>query len=132
MQDIVVPHGATSEPVALAWLLQVRDDVVPIPGTKRRAYLKENVRAADLILTDIDVQRLNEVGSGFALACSTGATLNFSFYGLLFVLSLSTPRGALHDALGTGLLLAPMMLSLVVVNGLAGRLERRLGRSGWV
>ena len=67
--------------------------------------------------------------SGFALACSAGATLNFVFYGLLFVLSLTLQEGRHIDALGAGLLLAPMMLSLVVVNGLAGRLERRLGSS---
>ena len=65
--------------------------------------------------------------SGFALACFAGGALNFLFYGLLFVLSLTLQAGRHFDALGAGWLLAPMMLSLIVTNGLAGRFERRLG-----
>ena len=37
------------------------NDIVPIPGTKRRKYLEENARAADLKLTEHDLRRLNEV-----------------------------------------------------------------------
>jgi len=43
--------GARPAQVALAWLLQKGDDIVPIPGTKRRAYLEENVAAAEVVLT---------------------------------------------------------------------------------
>jgi aryl-alcohol dehydrogenase-like predicted oxidoreductase len=44
--------------VALAWLLHRGDDVVPIPGTKRRRYLEENVGAAEVVLTGVDIQAL--------------------------------------------------------------------------
>ncbi len=51
MRDIAVRKGATAGQIALAWLLHKGDDIVPIPGTKRRKYLEENVAAADVRLT---------------------------------------------------------------------------------
>jgi aryl-alcohol dehydrogenase-like predicted oxidoreductase len=45
--------------VALAWLSAQGDDVVPIPGTKRRTYLEENVGAADVTLSADDLARLD-------------------------------------------------------------------------
>ena len=68
VRAVAEPHGATPGQVALAWLLQVRDDVVPIPGTKRRAYLEENLAAADLVLTDADVARLDGALAELAVA----------------------------------------------------------------
>ncbi|GGF18205.1 aldo/keto reductase [Aliidongia dinghuensis] len=56
-------HGATPAQVALAWLLQIADDIVPIPGTKRRKYLEENLGAATLQLTTEDVAVLDKAGS---------------------------------------------------------------------
>ena len=50
--------GAKASQVALAWLLGKGDFIVPIPGTKRRVYLEENVGAVDLRLTDDDMVRL--------------------------------------------------------------------------
>lgn len=47
--------------LALAWVLAQGDDVVPIPGTKRRKYLEENTGAAEIELTIDDLRRLNEV-----------------------------------------------------------------------
>jgi aryl-alcohol dehydrogenase-like predicted oxidoreductase len=47
--------------LALAWVLAQGDDVVPIPGTKRRTYLEENAGALDIDLTIEDLRRLNEV-----------------------------------------------------------------------
>jgi aryl-alcohol dehydrogenase-like predicted oxidoreductase len=47
--------------LALAWVLAQGDDVVPIPGTKRRKYLEENVGALEIDLTIDDLRRLNEV-----------------------------------------------------------------------
>jgi aryl-alcohol dehydrogenase-like predicted oxidoreductase len=44
--------------VALAWLLGKGDFIVPIPGTKRRAYLEENAGAVDVKLSDDDMARL--------------------------------------------------------------------------
>jgi aryl-alcohol dehydrogenase-like predicted oxidoreductase len=47
--------------LALAWVLAQGDDVVPIPGTKRRKYLEENAGAVEIELTIDDLRRLNEV-----------------------------------------------------------------------
>ena len=47
--------------LALAWLAAQGDDVVSIPGTKRRRYLEENVAALDVELTDADLARLDEL-----------------------------------------------------------------------
>lgn len=54
-------RGTAASQVALAWLLQVGDDVVPIPGTKHRSYLEENVAAAELRLTADEVAALDGV-----------------------------------------------------------------------
>jgi len=68
VRDIAEPHGATAGQVALAWLLQIRDDVVPIPGTKRRTYLEENLKADALELTPSDVERLNTALTTFSVS----------------------------------------------------------------
>lgn len=49
---------ATPAQIALAWLLHKGDDIVPIPGTKRRLYLEENIKAADVTLFAEDMQEL--------------------------------------------------------------------------
>jgi aryl-alcohol dehydrogenase-like predicted oxidoreductase len=54
-------HNATPAQVALAWLLQRGPDIVPIPGTRRRRYLEENLGAAQLRLAPRDVERLDGV-----------------------------------------------------------------------
>ena len=51
--------GATAAQIALAWLLHRGDDIVPIPGTKRRKYLEENIAAAELRLADDDMHALD-------------------------------------------------------------------------
>ena len=53
--------GCQPSQLALAWVLAQGDDVVPIPGTKRRKYLEENVGALDIELTIEDLRALNEV-----------------------------------------------------------------------
>jgi aryl-alcohol dehydrogenase-like predicted oxidoreductase len=53
--------GVTPGQLALAWVLAQGDDVVPIPGTKRRSYLEENVGAAGVQLSDADLTRLGEI-----------------------------------------------------------------------
>jgi aryl-alcohol dehydrogenase-like predicted oxidoreductase len=53
--------GCQPAQLALAWVLAQGDDVVPIPGTKRRKYLEENVGALEIDLTIDDLRRLNEV-----------------------------------------------------------------------
>ena len=54
--------------LALAWVLAQDDRLVPIPGTKRRAYLEENVKALEVELTDEDLARINEVARPEAVA----------------------------------------------------------------
>jgi aryl-alcohol dehydrogenase-like predicted oxidoreductase len=61
VREIAESHGATPGQVALAWLAAQGDDVVPIPGTKRRRYLDENVAALDVTLTPDDLTRLDEL-----------------------------------------------------------------------
>jgi aryl-alcohol dehydrogenase-like predicted oxidoreductase len=53
--------GVTSSQLALAWVLAAGDDVVPIPGTKRRSYLEENVAAADIVLSAEDMAAIDAV-----------------------------------------------------------------------
>jgi aryl-alcohol dehydrogenase-like predicted oxidoreductase len=59
VREIAAAHGVTPGQVALAWLAAHGDDVVSIPGTKRRRYLEENVAALDLTLTADDLARLD-------------------------------------------------------------------------
>ncbi|WP_028721644.1 aldo/keto reductase [Patulibacter americanus] len=59
---IAADRGATAAQVALAWVMAQGDDVVPIPGTKRRAYLEDNAGAVDVTLTEQDLHDLGEAG----------------------------------------------------------------------
>jgi aryl-alcohol dehydrogenase-like predicted oxidoreductase len=59
VRDLAARTGATAGQIALAWLLHKGDDIVPIPGTKRRMYLEENVGAADLLLTNQEMATLD-------------------------------------------------------------------------
>jgi aryl-alcohol dehydrogenase-like predicted oxidoreductase len=58
IQEIAAEKNATAPQVALAWVLARGRDVIPIPGTKRRTYLEENLRAAELSLTAADLDRI--------------------------------------------------------------------------
>jgi len=60
VRDLAREKRVTPGQIALAWLLQKGDDVVPIPGTKRRAYLEENVAAAGIVLSAADMTRLDK------------------------------------------------------------------------
>jgi aryl-alcohol dehydrogenase-like predicted oxidoreductase len=64
--EIAADVGATPSQVAIAWVLQQGDDVVPIPGTKRRRFLEENVAATELRLNQRQLQRLNALEPGVA------------------------------------------------------------------
>jgi aryl-alcohol dehydrogenase-like predicted oxidoreductase len=59
VRDLARRKDATPAQIALAWLLAKGDDVVPIPGTKRRSFLEENAGAADVKLTPADVAALD-------------------------------------------------------------------------
>ena len=58
VKAVAAKHGCTPGQVALAWLTAQGDDVVPIPGTKRRTYLEDNLGALDVTLDDEDLARL--------------------------------------------------------------------------
>jgi aryl-alcohol dehydrogenase-like predicted oxidoreductase len=57
--EIAAEKGITPAQLALAWVLAQGDDLVPIPGTKRRKYLEENAAAVDVVLTDDDLARID-------------------------------------------------------------------------
>ena len=64
VEQLAGERGATPGQIALAWALAQGDDVVPIPGTKRRRWLEENLAAADVELSAADVAWLaDHVGS---------------------------------------------------------------------
>ncbi|TML36522.1 MAG: aldo/keto reductase [Actinobacteria bacterium] len=57
--EIAGEKGITPAQLALSWVLAQGDDLVPIPGTKRRRYLEENAAAVDVELTDEDLARID-------------------------------------------------------------------------
>ena len=59
VKEIAAEKGVTPAQLAIAWLLAQGDDVVPIPGTKRRAYLEQNAAAVDVELTAEDLARID-------------------------------------------------------------------------
>src|SRR6266704_493170 len=59
VREAAEQKGASPGQIALAWLLHKGPDIVPIPGTKRRQYLEENVGAADLSLSAEEMSRLD-------------------------------------------------------------------------
>lgn len=61
VKEIATQKGVTPGQLAIAWLLAQGEDIVPIPGTKRRAYLEENVAATNITLTEAELERINEV-----------------------------------------------------------------------
>jgi aryl-alcohol dehydrogenase-like predicted oxidoreductase len=68
VRDIASRYNATPAQIALAWLLQKGEDVVPIPGTKRRSYLEENAGAAAITLDAGEVKKLDEALAPEAIA----------------------------------------------------------------
>jgi aryl-alcohol dehydrogenase-like predicted oxidoreductase len=60
VEEIAEEKGCTASQIALAWVLGRGEDVVPIPGTKRRRYLEENAEAVDVELTDEELERLEQ------------------------------------------------------------------------
>ena len=68
VEEIAREKKCTPAQLALAWVLAQGDDVVPIPGTKRRKYLQENIGALDVILTREDLTRIDKVAPHEAVA----------------------------------------------------------------
>jgi aryl-alcohol dehydrogenase-like predicted oxidoreductase len=68
LEEIAAERGLTSSQLALAWVLAQGDDIVPIFGTKRRAFLAENLTAAGVVLSAADLARIEAVAPKGAAA----------------------------------------------------------------
>jgi aryl-alcohol dehydrogenase-like predicted oxidoreductase len=68
VRQIAAEKKVTPSQLALAWVLSRGEDVVPIPGTKRRRYLEENVAAVDVVLGADDLRRIEEAAPKGAFA----------------------------------------------------------------
>ena len=63
IESIARDKGATASQIALAWVIAQGDDIAPIPGTKRRAYLEQNVGALEIELSERDLARLGDLAA---------------------------------------------------------------------
>jgi aryl-alcohol dehydrogenase-like predicted oxidoreductase len=61
IEQMAQSKGCTASQLALAWVLARGDDVIPIPGTKRRKYLEQNVAALDVALDSADLDLIEEI-----------------------------------------------------------------------
>jgi aryl-alcohol dehydrogenase-like predicted oxidoreductase len=61
VETIAKEKGCTASQLALAWVLAQGDDIIPIPGTKRRSYLEQNAAAAEIRLTSKELKRIEEI-----------------------------------------------------------------------
>ena len=68
VRAIADDKGVTASQLALAWVLSRGDDIVPIPGTKRRSYLEENVAAVEVELTPAEIDDIESVFPQGAIA----------------------------------------------------------------
>ncbi len=80
VQEIAHEKQCTPAQLALAWVLAQGEDIVPIPGTKRRKYLEENVGALDVQLMPEDVRRIEEV---FPQGAASGQRYNETMIALV-------------------------------------------------
>lgn len=79
VRGVAEGHGCSPAQVALAWVLAQGEDVVPIPGTKRRAYLDQNVAAADIALTADELALLWSAAPPGATAGTRYADPDYSY-----------------------------------------------------
>ena len=68
VEEIAKRKNCSPAQLALAWLLAQGDDIVPIPGTKQRRYLEENIRSLEIELTPADLEQIEEVAPKGAAA----------------------------------------------------------------
>jgi aryl-alcohol dehydrogenase-like predicted oxidoreductase len=61
IEKIASQKGATPAEVALAWVLAQGEDLVPIPGTKKRAYLDQNLGALEISLSADELRQLDQI-----------------------------------------------------------------------
>jgi aryl-alcohol dehydrogenase-like predicted oxidoreductase len=77
VRELAAEHDCTPGQLALAWVMHQGQDVVPIPGTKRRSYLQENVDASELELSSEDLRRIDELAPVGAAAGERYADMSF-------------------------------------------------------
>jgi aryl-alcohol dehydrogenase-like predicted oxidoreductase len=68
VREVAEEKGVTAAQLALAWVEHRGEDVVPIPGTKRRRYLQQNVAATEIELSGEDLRRLDQAAPPGATA----------------------------------------------------------------
>jgi aryl-alcohol dehydrogenase-like predicted oxidoreductase len=68
IEEIAREKNCTAAQLALAWVLAQGPDIVPIPGTKRRKYLEENLGALEVKLSDDELRRIDEIAPKGAAA----------------------------------------------------------------
>ncbi|KQT44396.1 aldo/keto reductase [Aureimonas sp. Leaf454] len=68
VESIAAKNGVSASQVALAWVLAKGEDIVPIPGTKRIAYLEQNAAGADVVLSAADIEELEAAFTRDAVA----------------------------------------------------------------
>jgi len=78
IENLAAEKNMTSSQLALAWI--VSKGIVPIPGTKRRKYLEQNIEATKIVLSESDIQKLESI---VPLGTDTGATYDAFGMGLL-------------------------------------------------
>jgi aryl-alcohol dehydrogenase-like predicted oxidoreductase len=61
IEELAAQKGCKPSQLALAWLLAQGEDIVPIPGTKRRKYLEENIKAVDIALSQEEMQQIDAI-----------------------------------------------------------------------
>jgi aryl-alcohol dehydrogenase-like predicted oxidoreductase len=61
IEEMAAKKGCTPSQLALAWLIAQGDDIVPIPGTKRRTYLEENIGALDVSISKKDLEEIEAI-----------------------------------------------------------------------
>src|SRR5436305_6227540 len=76
VKAIAEAKDATPAQVAIAWVLSRGDDVVPIPGTRRRTYLEQNAAASEIELTPEDLAQLDELGEAAGDRYTDMSTVN--------------------------------------------------------
>jgi aryl-alcohol dehydrogenase-like predicted oxidoreductase len=69
LDELAAEKGCTQAQIALAWVLSRGDDIVPIPGSRRRTHLEENVKALDVRLSPADCEKLESV---FTIGATAG------------------------------------------------------------
>lgn len=81
LDDLSTAKGCTQAQIALAWVLAQGEDIIPIPGTKQRKYLEENIKAVEIILTGDEIMQLNnaippDAASGLRYPAQTMKAVN--------------------------------------------------------